>query len=188
MAWGAVAGAVVGGVMGGGDSGGGAGTTTATKEPWAEAAPWLKDNIAMGQSLQNQYASNPFNTQQLAALGNMGNQTSYMNSLIPDLLGQISKQQNGFDRNNPSARPASYNFGAAGYQPSYQAGNPAGTSGLLGQLAQSQQTAPQITAAGAGYTAPQATIPAPVAPAAPTGMQYQGRPDFFAQFNSDGGR
>ncbi|APW37659.1 hypothetical protein RD110_11025 [Rhodoferax koreense] len=177
---GQVAGAAVGGLLGGGDSGGGAGTTTATKEPWAEAAPWIKSNLATGQALQSQYAANPFNQQQLAALGNMGNQTSYMNTLIPDLLGQISGQQTGFNRDNPSARPASYNFGTTG--------NQSGNSGLLAMLAQRQQTAPMTTTAGLGYAIPQATMAMEQPVKAPaTGPQYQVT-DPFAAFNSDGGR
>ena len=168
-AFGSIAGAVVGGLLDDGDSGGGAGTTTATKEPWAAAAPWLKDNLATGQALQSQYAANPFNQQQLAALGNMGNQTSYMNTLIPDLLGQISGQQNGFNRSAPNARPASYNFGTAG--------NQSVNAGLLAMLAQRQQTAPATTTARLGYTIPQATMAAAPAPApapAPVPQWFEG--------------
>jgi hypothetical protein len=131
-----VAGAAVG-VVGSAlssDKKGGAGTQTATKEPWAEAAPWLKDLLAQGQSLNNQYTATPFNAQQQQAFGNMANQSAYMQNLTPSLLGQLSGQQLGYDRNNPTARPQAFNFngllgGAGGTQ---GGGQQAGLLSMLG--------------------------------------------------------
>lgn len=131
MCWGYIGGsavAVVGGaLLGGGKSGGGAGATTATKEPWAEAAPWLKDNIKTGQSLQAQYAANPFNNQQLNAYGNMGNTAAYANKLIPDLMGQLGTQT-GYDRSNPKAKPTAFDFNGTGANAQYVAPTPAPAS------------------------------------------------------------
>jgi len=67
MAFAKVAGGLLGGLLGGGDD-----EQTATKEPWKEAAPWLKENIAQGQNLQAYYQQNPFNQLQ---------QTSYQNTV-----------------------------------------------------------------------------------------------------------
>lgn len=63
-----IAGAVVGGMMN--KSGGGGGSTTASKEPWAEAAPWIKENIGKGQGLQGYYEQNMFNPMQQTAYQN----------------------------------------------------------------------------------------------------------------------
>ena len=59
------------GLLGAMSSGGGSGPAqTNTKEPWAEAAPWLKQQIADGQALQQRYAANPFSPQQQTAYNN----------------------------------------------------------------------------------------------------------------------
>lgn len=136
MSWGAVAGAAVG-VVGSAlssDKNGGAGSQTATKEPWAEAAPWLKNLLAQGQTLNDQYTATPFNAQQQQAYGNMANQSAYMQQLTPSLLSQLSGQQIGYDRNNPTARPQSFNFngllGGSGGGTAQQGGN----QGLLSML------------------------------------------------------
>lgn len=130
MSWigigGSVAGAVVGGVMNnsGGSSGGGAGSQTASKEPWAPAQPWIMNNLVQGQNLQNAYTAQPFSNAQNQAYNNQGNQSAYMRALVPDLLGQISGQQLGYDRSNPNARPTAFNFSSDGV-----------TKGLLAQIA-----------------------------------------------------
>ncbi len=119
MTWGAIGGAAIGVVGsaltsgGGSSSNGGAGTTTASKEPWAAAQPWIMNNLMQGQTLQNAYTAQPFSALQNQAYQNQNNQSAYMHGLVPNLLGQISGQQVGFDRNNPNARPTAFNFGAA---------------------------------------------------------------------------
>jgi len=116
MSWGAVAGAAVGlvGSSLSSDKNGGAGTQTATKEPWAAAQPWLLNNLSSGQALQDQYTAQPFSAQQTAAYNNQYGLSDYARTLFPNLLGQISSQQVGFDRSNPSAKPAGYDFGMTG--------------------------------------------------------------------------
>jgi len=115
MSWGAVAGAAVG-VVGsalsdkGGGSGGGAGSQTQSKEPWAAAQPWIMNNLMQGQALQNAYTAQPFSNAQNQAYNNQGNQSAYMRALVPDLLGQISGQQVGFDRSKQNVRPNAFNF------------------------------------------------------------------------------
>lgn len=81
-----IAGAVVGGLM----SDGG-GSQTASKEPWSEAAPWLKANIKTGQALQQHYQQNPFNSiQQTAYQNQFSNLDRFNNDLTPALMRQIS--------------------------------------------------------------------------------------------------
>lgn len=116
MAWAAVGGAVAGSLVSGAMSkgGGGGASQTASKEPWAEAAPWLKSLLSQGQDLSSYYTNNPFNAAQTQAYGNMANQGAYMRSLVPSLLGQVSGQPLSFDPGNPSARPQAYQFGGGG--------------------------------------------------------------------------
>lgn len=162
MPWGAVAGAAIG-VVGNAmtdKGGGGGGSSTATKEPWADAAPWLRDNIKAGQDLQAQYAATPFNAQQLAAYGNMGRQTNYMNNLVPDLLGQIGNQGVGFDRSNTNARVTPYTFNGSG------TAQPGGAqSGLLTQLT-NPNTVSQYTSAANPPPPPPAPPPVAAPPSA----------------------
>lgn len=116
MSWGAVAGAAIG-VVGSamtsdkGGGGGGGGQTSST-EPWMMAQPWMLQNIQQGQNLQTQYQNKPFSAEQQAAIRNQYGQSDYMRNLIPSLLGQMSGQQVGFDRNNPNARPQAWNWTA----------------------------------------------------------------------------
>ena len=154
----AVGGMVLGAMNAPDDVGGGAGATSANKDPWAPAAPWLKNNIKTGQSLQDQYAASPFNQQQLAAHGALSGQTDYMNKLIPSLLGQLGTQSPGFDRHNPHAQPQAFNFNGMGGSASQAAQPSAGPNpGLLGMLGAS---------GGSGYSsaANPAQIPSAVAP------------------------
>lgn len=155
MPWGAAIGAI-GSVASAAmsDSGGGAGSSTASKEPWADAAPWLRENIKTGQGLQSQYTAQPFNAQQLAAYANMGRQTGYMNNVVPDLLGQISNQNVGFDRSNTNGRVNPYTFNGSG------SGATGGAqSGLLGQLSNPATAGQYTSAANPPAAAPAAASP-----------------------------
>ena len=86
---GPVAGAVVGGVM---NKGGGGGSQTASKEPWAEAAPWIKDNIKTGQDLQRYYQQNPFNSlQQTGYQNQFADLDHFRNQMAPGLMNFANK-------------------------------------------------------------------------------------------------
>lgn len=88
-----IAGAVVGGLMGGD---GPDQTQTTSKEPWSEAAPWIKDNIAAGQRLQNFYQQNPFNAiQQNALQQTLGDQDYYRSTLMPGLMAFLGQARGG---------------------------------------------------------------------------------------------
>jgi hypothetical protein len=126
---GSVGGSLLGGLFGG-DSGGG--TQTVNNEPWKEAQPWILDNIKRGQDLQSYYTQNPFGAIQQAAYRGLLGGNDYINSALPSLLNQFS-QQVGFDRSNPTARPAPIQFPSAqGLLSASGLGGGGGTAGLLG--------------------------------------------------------
>jgi hypothetical protein len=138
MPWGAAVGAVVGAVANKAlapknKSGLEAGESKNTKEPWAEAVPWLKQNLAQGQELQNQYMANPFSPQQKQAYANQYAQSDYVRQLVPGLLGQMQNQQVGFDREKPTAKPNAWNWLLDGTQ-APGAGVTGGGGGLLGGM------------------------------------------------------
>jgi hypothetical protein len=112
MPWGAAIGAIgaIGAASISSDKDGGAGTTTASKEPWAAAQPWLMNNINRGQDLQQRYQDQPFSTQQQNAYDNSYAQSDYMRSLVPSLLGQIQAQPLGYDKDNPTAKAQGWNW------------------------------------------------------------------------------
>lgn len=88
-----IAGAVVGGLMSGD---GPDQTQTTSKEPWSEAAPWIKDNIGIGQRLQNFYQQNPFNAIQQNAIGQtLNDQDYYRNTLMPGLMAFLGQPRAG---------------------------------------------------------------------------------------------
>ena len=161
MTWGAIGGAVVGGIMS--DSGGGG--QTATKEPWAEAAPWLKENLRLGQQLQGQYQANPFSaTQQQAYMNQFGN-SDYARTLASSVLGQMNGFQ-PFDRSNPTARPTMFQF-------------PQMTAGAQGQPGGSMAaTNPFMSAV---LTPP----PAPAPVVAPVYQRWQDDPRFASGYNPE---
>lgn len=94
MAFGLSAGAVslIGGGLGllaGGDS---EQSQTASKEPWKDAAPWLRENLRTGQGLQSYYQQNPFNPQQQASYQNtFGDIDAFRNQMAPGLMGFANK-------------------------------------------------------------------------------------------------
>ena len=92
-------------------SDGGGGQQTATKEPWAEAAPWLKQNIAQGQNLQAHYQQNPFNQLQQTGYQNLfSDLDSFRNQMAPGLMQFANQAMNGGYQRPQYSRP-----GVAGY-------------------------------------------------------------------------
>ena len=142
MSFGSVAGAVVGGLMGGG---GGGGSQTASKEPWAEAAPWIKDNIKTGQDLQRYYQQNPFNSlQQTGYQNQFADLDHFRNQMAPGLMNFANKLMgSNYQRASAGTEIGATNPYAAqammpamlqkqAYQAS-QGGGQAGGQGLMGQ-------------------------------------------------------
>ncbi len=120
---GPIAGSVVGGLMSDGEE------QTATKEPWKDAAPWLRENIAQGQNLQAYYQQNPWNSLQQTGYQNIyGDLDNFRNSIAPGmmdfanrLMGTNYSRGGATMQNKPQAMPRS---GA-------QSGNGGMLSGLL---------------------------------------------------------
>ena len=144
---GAFAGPLIGGLLGAGSSSSGGGQQqTATKEPWAEAAPWLKKQIKDGQALQDQYAANPFNAQQKTAYQNTFNDIdNYRNSIAPGIMDFANQTMTGpgYQRQRYD-RPGQGGYGPQSQQPQQQP-QPQQPSGLL----QNRQGGP-FSVAGAG--------------------------------------
>ena len=87
MAFAKVAGGILGGLLGGGGD-----QQTASKEPWSEAAPWLKENIAQGRNLQAYYQQNPWNAlQQTGYQNTFTDLDAFRNSMAPGLMGFANK-------------------------------------------------------------------------------------------------
>ena len=139
MGWeilGTIAGGLLGGLASKKSKGG---TETVDKSPWAPAQPWLLNNIATGQNLQNYYQQNPFNQQQIQAYNNLfGDLDNFRSRIAPGLFDKANQMMNGGYQRQSYARP-----GMAGYS----------QGGLLQQPAQagSQQPVFGIPQAG-GYS------------------------------------
>lgn len=118
---GPIAGSVVGGLM----SGDSQQSQTASKEPWADAAPWLRENLRTGQGLQNYYQQNPFNPQQQTAYQNtFGDLDAFRNQMAPGLMGFANKLMGGsYQRGGSTAGANGGGLLSGGAQP---------TGGLMG--------------------------------------------------------
>ena len=127
---GPIAGSVVGGLM----SDDSQQSQTASKEPWKDAAPWLRENLRTGQGLQNYYQQNPFNPQQQTAYQNIfGDLDAFRNQMAPGLMGFANKLMGGSYQRGGSTAGA--NGGAS-------------MGGLLGGGQQGGQQAPQSMQGG----------------------------------------
>lgn len=127
---GPIAGSVVGGLM----SGDSQQSQTASKEPWADAAPWLRENLRTGQGLQNYYQQNPFNPQQQTAYQNtFGDLDAFRTQMAPGLMDFANRLMGGSYQRGGSTAGA--NGGAS-------------MGGLLGGGQQGGQPAPQSMQGG----------------------------------------
>jgi hypothetical protein len=111
--------------------------TTQDKSPWASAAPWMQQNIARGQQLQDFYAKNPFSQGQQTAYGNQAALGNSYRAMLPQLMSGLPTQQ--FNRANPAARAPMQSFappgGNLGFSPIQNQFDPS-------QMAPTQQAAP----------------------------------------------
>lgn len=143
-------GGIVGGIFGGNDGGGG--SQTASKEPWAEAAPWIKDNIKTGQDLQRYYQQNPFNSlQQTGYQNQFADLDQFRNQMAPGLIDFANKLMgSNYQRAAAGTEIGATNPYAAqammpamlqkqAYQAS-QGGGQTGAQGLMGQGGPSMQS------------------------------------------------
>lgn len=118
---GPIAGSVVGGLM----SGDSQQSQTASKEPWKDAAPWLRENLRTGQGLQNYYQQNPFNPQQQTAYQNIfGDLDAFRNQMAPGLMGFANRLMgSSYQRGGSTAGANGGGLLAGGAQP---------TGGMMG--------------------------------------------------------
>ena len=162
MPWGAAIGAigsVAAASMSDGGGGGGGQSSQSSNTPWANAQPWLVQNLNSGYGLQQRMEADPFSAQQQQAYQNQANQGQYMRALTPSLLGQLSSQQVGFDRSNPNYRPPAFNFdGNTGMGDGVSANAYNGGGGLLSMLGAGNATNSSIPAEQAA-PAPEAAKP-----------------------------
>lgn len=130
---GPIAGSVVGGLMSDGGE-----QQTSSKEPWAAAAPWMRENIESGRNLQAYYQQNPWNSlQQTGYQNTFSDIDNFRNSIAPGmmefanrLMGTNYSRGGTTMQNKPQAMPQS---GA-------QSGNGGMLSGLLSAAQPGQQS------------------------------------------------
>ena len=134
-----LAGAALGAASSGRTQGG---TQTTTKEPWEAAQPWLRQQIATGQGLQQHYQQNPFNqVQQTAYQNTLGDIDRFRQSVAPGLFGLANSLTQPYQRQArpgetmparasqaPFQAPAGRSYGLL----DFNAMNPFKSSGLLG--------------------------------------------------------
>lgn len=149
---GPIAGAVVGGLMSDG------GSQTASKEPWSEAAPWLRENIAQGRNLQSYYQQNPWNALQQAAYQNtFSDIDNFRSSIAPGMMDFANRLMGtNYSRSGGGGGGGGGGFGgqtkpmqmlggasAGSSAPVTQQEGGAYLSALLNAMGQSGQSAPQ---------------------------------------------
>ena len=142
---GPIAGAVVGGLM----SDDSQQSQTASKEPWADAAPWLRENLRTGQGLQNYYQQNPFNPQQQTAYQNIfGDLDAFRNQMAPGLMGFANRLMgSSYQRGGSTAGANGGGLLAGGAQP---------TGGMMGAgSSDMKQALQQLLGAQQGQQSPQ---------------------------------
>lgn len=75
-----------------------------TREPWGPAQDWIKQNIASGQALQQQYQAQPFSPLQQQAYTNQFGLLNNINANAGQLFAGMNANSSGanaYDRNNP---------------------------------------------------------------------------------------
>jgi hypothetical protein len=101
---------LIGAAAGALGSGSSSTSTSAAKTPWANAMPWLNENLASGQALQQRYAANPFSENQQQAYNNQQALTQGSAQNMNSLLQQMNARQ-PYTRQNPIAAPQTFQFG-----------------------------------------------------------------------------
>ena len=92
------AGAIAGGLLGflGNSGSSKANETTATRDPWGPAQPYIMRNLQDQQELQDYYKKNPFNAQQQAGYNNLfADADHFRSSVAPGLLDFANKGMTG---------------------------------------------------------------------------------------------
>lgn len=110
-----IIGPAIGGLLGGAMSDGGGGQSV-SKEPWADAAPWLRENLRTGQQLQNYYQQNPFNSIQQTSMQNMlGDIDNFRSNINPGLMDFANRLMNtNYSRSGGPGRGGYGGYGGYG--------------------------------------------------------------------------
>ena len=154
-----VAGAVVGGLLSGDQEQ----TAQSSREPWSAVQPWLKDQIAQGQRLQQYYTDNPFSALQQQAYQNQFDDLNNLRSnIVPGLLDWSGRAMSGGYQRPQYERPGMAGYGprSAAPQATQQPGSGAGSPQ---RQPTAQQPAVNFNPAAPAQQAPAAT-PAPQGP------------------------
>lgn len=79
-------------------------SSTQNREPWGPAQDWIRQNIGIGQGLQQQYQQQPFSATQQQAYGNQFGLLNSANQSMPAWMQGMQANASGannYDRNNP---------------------------------------------------------------------------------------
>ena len=117
-----------------------------SREPWAPAQPWLRQNLQTGQNLQNYYQQNPFNSIQQTSMQNMlGDIDNFRSNINPGMMAfanrlmNSSYSRNGGNSSRGGGYGGGYGGGMGGQGAMPQGGGDAG--GLLGGMFDAQMAA-----------------------------------------------
>lgn len=90
---------------------------TSTRDPWAPAQPWIKENIEAGRALQKRLTDEPFSAAQKTAYGNVGGLLNAVNTMAPQMLSGFAANASGanqFSRADPRRALKGSDVGSAG--------------------------------------------------------------------------
>lgn len=128
---------VVGGLLGSQAGGDTQQTATQTKDPWAPAQPYLLANLQKEAALQDYYAKNPFNQQQIEGYSNLfGDIGNFRDNVAPGLMNFANQGMSSAYQRQTGGAPGS----GGGY----------GGAVVPGQVSATGQGSPFSVAQGAG--------------------------------------
>jgi len=111
---------LVGAAAGAIDAKNNSGPSTSTKDPWAQAVPFLQQQLQQGQQLSRQYQQQPFSPAQQTAYGNLGGLLNSINGGAGGLLSGMGANASGanqFDRANPARKLQGGSLNLGGWSP-----------------------------------------------------------------------
>jgi hypothetical protein len=98
-------GSTLGGLLGAGLGALSSKDETTSRDPWAPAQDFMKQQISQGQQLSKKYQEQPFSQQQQTAYNNIGGLLNAINTMAPQLIGGYAANasgQNQYSRANPT--------------------------------------------------------------------------------------
>jgi len=177
------AGSIIGGLLGSKAGGDQQQTSTATKDPWAPAQPYMLDNLKNEAALQKYYQKTPFNQQQIEGYSNLfGDIGNFRDNVAPGLMDFANKgMTSSYSRQTGGAPGSGGGYGGtvrpggmsqSGTGPfSVAQGAGQRSTGVNGLLDLNGAMNPHMNG---GIVAPTATTAAAVTPAATSGLLSNG--------------